>query len=159
MRSSIPYVLSLLGAASAASSAYADTTNSNVVSLTENTFHEYVESHELVMAYFYSPHCGHCKKFAPNYEEAAKILENENVSLVKIDCTTEMDICYKEYYITAWPTLMLLSGPEPTEKILGYRKTDSVVSIVMDVLGSDGGETESYGQLHGQTPLRAEGTE
>ncbi|KAJ5101152.1 protein disulfide-isomerase precursor [Penicillium angulare] len=138
MRSSIAYVLSLLGAASAASSTYTDTTNSNVVSLTESTFPEFLESHGL---------------------EAANILENVNVSLVKVDCTEETDLCYNEYDINAWPTLMLLNGPEPAEKIQGYRETDAVVSIVMDVLGSDEGETESYGQFHGQNPLKAEETE
>ncbi|KAF5294832.1 hypothetical protein FQA39_LY00316 [Lamprigera yunnana] len=36
---------------------------------------------------FYAPWCGHCKKLTPIYEELAKALENEDISIVKMDAT------------------------------------------------------------------------
>lgn len=36
---------------------------------------------------FYAPWCGHCKKLTPIYDDLAKKLENEEVSIVKMDAT------------------------------------------------------------------------
>lgn len=46
-----------------------------VVSLTKETFDEFVSSRPLVLAEFYAPWCGHCKQLAPEYEKAAKRLK------------------------------------------------------------------------------------
>lgn len=133
MRSFIPYVLSLLGAASALKLPHTDTTDSAVVSLTDTTFHRFMSHHDLALAYFYSPHCGHCRRFDPQYEKAAKVLKEFNVPLVKVDCTENIELCYTGYYINAYPTLMVFHRLEADEHILGYRDTDAYVNPWLEI--------------------------
>lgn len=124
MRSFTPLVLGLLGATAAVSAADADPADSNVVTLTTDTFDEYVKEHDLVLAEFYAPWCGHCKALAPKYEEAATELKGKNIPLVKVDCTAEEDLC-RTYEVDGYPTLKVFRGPESHKPYGGARQADS----------------------------------
>ena len=124
MRPLTPYVLSLLGAATAAFATYTDTTDSDVVSLTQETFYHFMEEHDLVLANFYAPWCRYSKKLAPKFEEAATELKNDNIPLVKVDCTWEEELC-SDFGIDAFPTLKVFRGPWSHEPYAGTRQTDS----------------------------------
>jgi len=52
---------------------------------------------------FYAPWCGHCKKLTPVYDELATKMENEDVSIVKMDATAN-DVP-SDYQVQGFPTL------------------------------------------------------
>lgn len=125
MRSFAPWALSLLGASVVASAADAGTDKkSDVVSLTKGTFNNFVKEHDLVLAEFFAPWCGHCKALAPNYEEAAAELKGKNIPLVKVDCMAEEELC-RDYDVEGYPTMKIFRGPESAKPYMGARKTES----------------------------------
>jgi protein disulfide-isomerase A1 len=125
MRSFTPWVLSLLAASAVASAADATAdTPSDVVALTKDSFKDFMKEHDLVLAEFYAPWCGHCKALAPKYEEAATELKGKNIPLVKVDCTEEEELC-REYGVEGYPTLKIFRGPESNKPYQGARQADS----------------------------------
>lgn len=125
MRSFAPWALSLLGAAAVVSAADAQTeTPSDVISLTKDTFSDFLSTHELVLAEFFAPWCGHCKALAPKYEEAAKELKEKNIALVKVDCTEEEEVC-KEQGVSGYPTLKVFRGPNDVKPYQGARQPEA----------------------------------
>lgn len=131
MRSFAPWALSLLGATTAVSAADTQSeTPSDVVSLTKDTFNDFLAEHELVLAEFFAPWCGHCKALAPKYEEAATELKAKNIPLVKVDCTTEEDVC-SDQEVTGYPTLKVFRGPNDAKPYQGARQADTIVSYMV----------------------------
>lgn len=129
MRSPSTYLLAFLGAATVTATSFVSFTEqtepSDTISLTQDTFYNFMENHDLALVNFYSPRCVHCQKFAPNYEAAATELKEENVPLVKVDCLEEFELC-KELDIRAYPTLEVFRGTG-REEYPGDRRTESYV--------------------------------
>jgi len=119
MRSFGPLAFSLLGAAAVASAANAE---SDVVSLKKDTFEDFIKEHDLVLAEFFAPWCGHCQALAPEYEAAASELKAKNIPLVKVDCTEEADLC-KDYGVEGYPTLKVFRGLDSIKPYQGARKS------------------------------------
>lgn len=122
MRSFAPLALALLRATAVLSAS--DETASDVISLTKDTFEDFVKEHDLVLAEFFAPWCGHCKALAPKYEEAATELKAKNIPLVKVDCTEEEDLCMN-YGIEGYPTLKIFRGLDSIKPYLGARSSES----------------------------------
>ena len=115
MRSFGNLALSLVGAAAVAATA------SDVHDLKGDTFGPFIKEHDLVLAEFFAPWCGHCKALKPEYEEAATALKEKNISVVKVDCTEEADLC-QTYGVEGYPTLKVFRGPEEIKPYTGARK-------------------------------------
>ena len=109
--------LGLLGAAAAVSA-------SDVHDLKKDTFNDFVKSHDLVLAEFFAPWCGHCKALAPEYETAATALKEKNIPIVKVDCTEEADLC-KDHDVQGYPTLKVFRGLDNVSPYSGQRKSDA----------------------------------
>lgn len=123
MRSLTLWALSLLGATAAALPTYTNPTHSDVVSLTQESFYNFIEKHDLVLANFYAPWCRYSKELAPKFEQAATELKTDNIPLVKVDCTLERELC-SEFGIRGYPTLKVFRGLESVERYPGARRTE-----------------------------------
>ena len=106
--------LGLFGAAALAAA-------SDVHDLKKDTFNEFIKEHNLVLAEFFAPWCGHCKALAPEYEEAATTLKEKDIPLAKVDCTEEAELC-KEYGVEGYPTIKVFRGPDNVQPYSGQRK-------------------------------------
>ena len=113
---------SFRNAAYALFAAAAVAADSDVESLKKDTFTDFVKTHDLVLAEFFAPWCGHCKALAPEYEEAATQLKEKEIPLVKVDCTEEVDLC-KDYGVEGYPTLKVFRGPDNIQAYQGARKS------------------------------------
>ncbi|GAB7356151.1 hypothetical protein MBLNU459_g6744t1 [Dothideomycetes sp. NU459] len=114
--------LGLLGAAALVAA-------SDVHDLKMDTFKPFIEEHDLVLAEFFAPWCGHCKALAPEYEEAATTLKEKNIPIAKIDCTEEAELC-KEYGVEGYPTLKVFRGPSNIQPYSGQRKAQAIISYM-----------------------------
>lgn len=131
MRSFVPIALSLLSAVAVASETEAaPDVDSHVHSLKKDTFNDFINGHDLVMAEFFAPWCGHCKALAPEYEVAATELKEKNIPLVKVDCTEENDLC-KEHGVEGFPTLKVFRGLESVRPYPGARKSAAIISYMV----------------------------
>jgi protein disulfide-isomerase A1 len=130
MRSFRNALLGVVGAAALAAA-------SDVHDLKTDTFKDFVKEHDLVLAEFFAPWCGHCKALAPEYEEAATALKEKEIPLVKVDCTVEGDLC-KEYGVEGYPTVKVFRGLDNISPYNGQRKSDaSVVASCSEILSAN----------------------
>ena len=125
MRSVAPFLLSLLSATAVVSAADDKPEGkSDVVSLTKDTFDEFIKEHDLVLAEFFAPWCGHCKALAPKYEEAATQLKEKDIPVVKVDCTEEEEVC-RGQGVEGYPTLKIFRGLDDVKPYQGARQADA----------------------------------
>ncbi|KAE9410566.1 protein disulfide isomerase [Gymnopus androsaceus JB14] len=119
--------------------AYALADDSDVISLTSDTFSS-VDTEPLILVEFFAPWCGHCKALAPHYEEAATALKEKNIKLAKVDCVDQADLCQANG-IQGYPTLKVYKNGTPTD-YAGPRKADGIISYY-DVTASNVGEIKN----------------
>ncbi|KAL2441236.1 Protein disulfide-isomerase [Exophiala dermatitidis] len=102
---------------------------SDVHDLKKDNFKDFIAEHDLVLAEFFAPWCGHCKALAPEYEEAATTLKEKNIPLVKVDCTSEGELC-KDYGVEGYPTVKVFRGLDNIKPYPGARKAPAIVSYM-----------------------------
>jgi len=56
---------------------------------------------------YYAYWCGHCKAFSPVIRELSFLMENTNVSIVRVECSDNKNFC-SEKGIEGYPTIQLL---------------------------------------------------
>lgn len=121
--------------ASLANYALADTEEAVITGTTKNWDSLLAENKDGLLAEFYAPWCGHCKKIAPEYEKAAQQLaaDGSNVKLVKIDATVESSLATK-HGVNGYPTLKWFVGGEPMDYD-GPREAAGIVNWIKSMSG------------------------
>ncbi|KAJ3439295.1 protein disulfide-isomerase a6 [Anaeramoeba flamelloides] len=76
---------------------------------------------------FFAPWCGHCKRMAPAFEEAAKKLDGE-VKVGGVDCTENRDICNK-FGVRGYPTIKFFNDGKEFTEYSGDRSVDHFVEF------------------------------
>ena len=118
--------------------------------LSPDAFKAEIDSQDLILVKFYAPWCGHCKRLAPEYEEAAKKLAAEDpaVPLAKVDCTNESggkDIC-GQYEVQGYPTVKIFRNGQASDYD-GGRDADSIVKKMRSMAGPASKEYDSFEKL------------
>lgn len=95
---------------------------------TKENFDEIIGKDDLTLVKFFAPWCGHCKKMAGDFEEAATELKGK-AQLVDLDATKEKDLATK-YGIRGFPTLKLFSKGELISDYKGGRTKDALIKYI-----------------------------
>jgi len=114
----------------------------HVLALTDANFDSEMADIGVTVVKFYAPWCGHCKRMAPEYEKAAKILKENDppVPLVEVDCTTEKDVCQK-YEVSGYPTLKVFRNGVKSADYQGGREAADFVKFLAGQAGPASSET------------------
>jgi protein disulfide isomerase family A protein 3 len=109
-------------------------TDDGVYVLKESNFDSFVDNEAFTIVEFYAPWCGHCKKLAPEYAKAAKILAQEDppIKLAKVDATEEKSLGDR-FGVRGYPTIKIFrngaaseyDGPRESSGIVRYVKQKS----------------------------------
>jgi len=99
----------------------------DVLVLTADNFDETISQHKLILVEFYAPWCGHCKKLAPEYAQAATELKGI-VPLAKVDADAELNRpLAQRFAIRGFPTLKVFRNGEPFD-YQGERSAQALIS-------------------------------
>jgi thiol-disulfide isomerase/thioredoxin len=102
--------------------------------LTEDTYDEYVNAHDVVVVNFFAPWCHWCRKFEPVFEHTAgELLKKKyvhTVAFARVNCVRWPRICMR-HMIRGYPTVLTYQqgttnlqnpyrGPRTTQALLDY---------------------------------------
>lgn len=109
-------------------------TEGNVLKLGADDFDQALEEFPNLGVKFFAPWCGHCKRLAQTYVEAADLLQEKGSSarLAEVDCTIHKEVCSK-YGVRGYPTVNFFGkhNAEPI-KFAGQRTKEAIVDWVIE---------------------------
>ncbi|MFN3751786.1 MAG: thioredoxin TrxC [Thiobacillus sp.] len=104
------------------------------VALTAATFGKHIQRSDIpVLVDFWAPWCGPCKMMAPQFEQAARLLE-PRVRLAKVDTEAEQQLG-AQFAIRSIPTLALFAGGREIARQPGAMGAQEIVRWVQAQLG------------------------
>ncbi|XP_062219281.1 protein disulfide isomerase-like 5-3 [Phragmites australis] len=121
----------------------------SVVELDESSFDAAVRAVDLLFVDFYAPWCGHCKRLAPQLDEAAPVLAGLSTPIVvaKVNADKYRKLGSK-YGVDGFPTLMLFDHGAPSE-YTGSRKADLLIENLKKLVAPDVSVLESDSAIKG----------
>lgn len=103
-----------------------------VPSLTDGNFTTAI-SRDMWFIEFYSPYCGHCKRFAPVLHDLAEsnfhLRDSSNFNIARVNCIAQGDLCMREN-IAAYPALQLYRGGKYLEAYDGDRSYEELDAYI-----------------------------
>lgn len=111
-----------------------------MIELTDENFDRLVlKSEDMWIIEFYAPWCGHCKKLAPQWEEAATELKGK-VKVGALDATVHT-LKAAQYGIEGYPSIKYFPvGKKDPDQILDYnggRTSNNVINWALDMLAEN----------------------
>ena len=94
----------------------------------ENIESEVLQSEKVVVADFWAPWCGPCRKLGPVLEELEKSFDGK-VKLVKVNADENFDIM-KDYSVSGLPTLLVFKNGEAVERMAGLIPKSSIINNI-----------------------------
>lgn len=108
--------------------------NGHPVALTAATFTRHIQRSDIpVLVDFWAPWCGPCKMMAPQFEQAARMLE-PGVRLAKVDTEVEQQLG-AQFGIRSIPTLALFAGGREIARQPGAMGAPEIVRWVQTQRG------------------------
>lgn len=108
----------------------AEPDDSMVIILDDDTFHDHITKHSATMVEFFAPWCGHCKKLAPKYTEAASVLaKHDGIRLAKVDATAHKARA-DELGVRGYPSVKVFLNGEFYEDYKQAREAEAIVSYM-----------------------------
>ena len=98
-----------------------------------------MQQNQPVIVAFVAENCGWCKKFKPNYVEAAKKLDNlpgVNLHTLHVNSQKKMEIC-KVFNVRGFPTLLCVYKDRVLSEYKGDRTPDNIVEWVNSLVSSN----------------------
>ncbi|PWZ37490.1 Protein disulfide isomerase-like 5-2 [Zea mays] len=108
-----------------------------VIDLDDSNFEAALGAIDFLFVDFYAPWCGHCKRLAPELDEAAPVLSglSEPIVVAKVNADKYRKLGSK-YGVDGFPTLMLFIHGVPIE-YTGSRKADQLVRNLKKFVSPD----------------------
>nr|CAB3450010.1 unnamed protein product [Digitaria exilis] len=108
-----------------------------VVELDESNFDAALRAVDYLFVDFYAPWCGHCKRLAPQLDEAAPVLAGLSTPIIitKVNADKYRKLG-SEYEVDGFPTLMLFDHGVPSE-YTGPRKADLLIENLKKFVAPD----------------------
>lgn len=94
----------------------------------ENLEHEVLNSKSLVVADFWAPWCGPCRKLSPVLEDIEKTFDGK-IKLVKINADENLEIM-KKYSVSGLPSLLVFKNGEAVERMAGLIPKSSIITNI-----------------------------
>lgn len=128
---------------------------SNVENLTPYSFqHNVLSSSKPWLVEFYAPWCGHCTRFAPEYEHVALALKGK-VKVGKVNCEKYSGMCNRAA-ITGYPTVRFYRGQEKGDmqdyfsEDIKDREQEKIVRVVEHLLRRSQGDQDTHNDKEDQ---------
>ena len=87
----------------------------HAVPLDEASYDKWLKDHKYTFVNFYAPWCVWCQRLEPVWESFAEEAEKQQlpISIVKIDCVANQNLCTNKQRVQAFPTVRLFKDGEP----------------------------------------------
>mgnify|MGYP004652288913 CR=1 FL=1 len=94
----------------------------------DNLDSEVLDTEGIVVADFWAPWCGPCRKLGPVLEELEKSFEGK-MKLVKVNADENFEIM-KQFSVSGLPTLLVFKDGEPVERMAGLIPKSSIINNI-----------------------------
>ncbi len=107
----------------------------DVLHLDGTDFAEKIDSADSAVVMFYAPWCGHCKRFKPDFGEAATTMKAEGIKgvLAAVDCTASesRELCSK-HGVSGYPTIKHFVKGKVSKDYEGGRNKAALLAFMRD---------------------------